>query len=284
MAVLSAGRRSRISLLVFLLMALASLATAPTTRAVCIGDLGPGAYVVFRAGSEGQVHFNGLTHAEVIAKTTEMESNGWFVDSLDGWAFACGTGLLYTVVFKEGSISQRVFFNLKRADFEAKNLELRGQGWRMVLIDTQVVNGVVTFNGIFHKSTVTQGEYFAWKRSEFEAENLRMRAAGFRMISVDTYSYDGNPIYYNAIFRKTSREQIDYFGWKAGDFVNEYNARAPEGWRVVHIDGGYQGVSASMIKIWGAERLRIMPIDDFTTQADDMSRLGWRIWTMSTTR
>ena len=200
---------------------LAAAAALALAGAATASPLLPSA--VFDPTTTGWVSLRDLTSAQFAQRFEELKNKGMMVVDLE--VDVIGGSYRVGAVFRSnpdgrGWYSHR---DLTDAQFHARWLELKGQGYRLVDQETYVVGGSRRYAGVFvqNKEGLAWASYRNATSAEFSAKFDEYRDAGYLPVDVEVYP-TGSGLRYAAAWVKN----VEGLAWKLrrGLTSSEYSA------------------------------------------------------------
>jgi hypothetical protein len=194
---------------------------------------GPVYDVVWRPGTAQETVTLDLTYAQLLARTSELQGQGWAVRQMHTRVYVCGKqapDVRFDVHWRKENVAETWVYYYTFNDFWARNLSLRSQGWRLTMVDSFVVNGVLYYNALWRPGTYSQADVAGWAYADFVAEAQSRSRNGWRIAVFDTVELADGSIRYNASWRTGSDWAV--FQWTQADFNAKYSELRASGWNL----------------------------------------------------
>ena len=187
----------------------------------------------------------------------------------------------YTAVWRPSTAGEIQVYGWKYQDYRAKYDALWPQGWRLKLIDVDVVNGEARYNAVWQPSSEGEIQVYGYKYADYRAKYDELWKQGWRLKLLSIFVINGEPLY-TAVWRPSTEGEIQVYGYKYADYRAKYDALWKEGWRLkllnVYVVSGEPRYTA----VWhpsteGEIQVYGYKYADYRAKYDELWPQGWRL-------
>jgi hypothetical protein len=167
--------------------------------------------------------------------------------------------------------------------YKAQYATLFPDGWRIHLLEGNVVNGEVRYTVVFRRAgnTFERAQYGA-TLSDFKNLYNSLYPAGWRIYTFNTYVLNGTP-YFNTVFRPSDVPENQYFDQPDSILATQYQGRESTGYRIGLLDSYAQPADDydNVVYRHGAIDEYVLPgepFDVYNPIYQGFFNDGWRIY------
>ena len=165
--------------------------------------------------------------------------------------------------------------------YRARYDELWKDGWRLRLLDIEVIDGEPRYWAVFRPTGGDEIQLYGWGYDAYRARYDELWKDGWRLHLLDIEVIDGEPRYW-AVFRRTGEDEIQLYGWAYDAYRARYDELWKDGWRlhlldIEVIDGEprywavFRPTGEAEIQLYG------WAYDAYRARYDELWRDGWRL-------
>ncbi len=193
---------------------------------------------VMAPATDDERHVFGWRYSQFRQKYDQLWQEGWrsLQHVVDGevlsWTRMWSTARCsYSAVWRPGTEGEWQKYSVSYDEFRARYDELWGDGWRLHLLDTHVVDGEVLYSAVWRPGTEGEWQKYSVSYDEFRARYDELWGDGWRLHLLDTHVLNGE-VQYSAVWRPGTGSEIQLPGFAYRDFRREITKQWEAGLRV----------------------------------------------------
>ena len=238
-------------------------------------------HAVFVKASEGRPWVHGWEHEDFAAVSEEMRGQGYQITDLNAFVLPGADGVRYNGVWTKSTADRQAVFGWAPEHFDAKDSEMRSQGYNLVVLNAFVIPDGVRYNGIWAKTGGDRTWVHGWAPEHFDAKATELQGQGYDLVDLNAFVLPGNAIRYNGIFAKQNGERPWVHGWLPEHFDAKDAEMRGQGYQLVNLNGFIlKGDGIRYNGIWaktGGDRTWVhgWTRDDFDKKAAELQGQGY---------
>ena len=175
------------------------------------------------------------------------------------------------------------------SEYQATFDEMAQQGYRLISIDTHVLNGVPYYASAWIYDPNTG--FYGWHdqtASEYQATFDEMAQQGYRLISIDTHVLNGVPYYASAWIYDPNTGFYGWHGQTASEYQAIFDEMAQQGYRLISIDTHVLNGVPYYASAWiydpntGFYGWHDQTASEYQATFDEMAQQGYRLISIDT--
>ncbi|WP_163999560.1 hypothetical protein [Pyxidicoccus caerfyrddinensis] len=166
-------------------------------------------------------------------------------------------------------------------DYQEKDSQLRGLGWRLRTLQPFVVDGQLLYNAVWKEGTEGELPLYGASPEDFRARHDGLSAQGWRLKLLQPYVLEGR-VLYTAVWQPSSEAEVLLTGVSPGDFRARHDALSTQGWRLKLLQPYVVDGQVLYTAVWRPSTEPELLLDgaspaDFRARYDALRREGWRL-------
>lgn len=164
---------------------------------------------VFEYSTQGNMLWRNLSTDAFGAKWREMAGKGFQLTKLEAYTTPNGQ-LNWAGIFEKGAPAATLWRNFDTESFGDKWREMKQKGFRIVDVETYLVNGQRRWAGIWVRGT-GQAMFRNMTEAQLDAKVKSLPSQGFRILDLEAYRINGQ-IRYAGIWEKSNQYENRSYG------------------------------------------------------------------------
>lgn len=187
----------------------------------------------------------------------------------------------YTAIWHPSSESEIQVYDCSYDYYRAKYDEIWKQGWRLKMLDVNVVNNQARYTAVWRPSTEDEIQEYGRSYKDYRAKYDELWKQGWRLKLLSVYVENGQ-VRYTAVWHPSTENETQEYDRSVDDFRARYDDLWKQGWRLkllsIYVVNGQVRYTAAWrlstedeIQVYGWE------YDDLRAQYDILWQKGWRL-------
>jgi len=187
----------------------------------------------------------------------------------------------FTAAWAPSTHSEIELIGATFADYQEKDAQIRGLGWRLRTLQPFVVEGQVLYNAVWRESTEGELPLYGVSPEDFRARHDGLSAQGWRLKLLQPYVLDGR-VLYTAVWQPSTEPEVLLTGVSPEDFRARHDALSTQGWRLKLLQPYVVDGQVLFTAVWRPSTEPEVLLDgmnpaDFRARYDALKREGWRL-------
>jgi hypothetical protein len=196
-------------------------------------------------------------------------------------AYMVGGQLRYTLALDPARRDQAVLLDKSRGEFEARDRQLRDQGYRLTALSVHVRDEQPAYHALWEQTGAEQLALYGWGEGDMVREVERLAAEGMNMTLLTGYQVNGETLY-SAAFERKHVEQAQLFGMRGSEIRARDRELRALGLQLVLTAPVLQGDRLVYAGVWQAVTGENHPVfdglrADVTAKQRELGSSGWRL-------